>query len=83
MGNNNSTDRLSKSDLRPQDVKKCISIKRDPITGKFLGVPKEWAAQLDVDLNHTVETSQLPEEVRTTQLPEINKQKVRQDFVFD
>ena len=48
-----------------------------------MGVPKEWAAQLDVDLNHTVETSQLPEEVRTTQLPEINKQIIRQDFVFD
>ncbi len=48
-----------------------------------MGVPKEWASQLNVDLNHTVETSQLPEEVRTTQLPENNEQKVRQDFVFD
>ena len=49
----------------PQNVKKRISIKLDPVTGKLLGVPKEWAEQLNTDENYIVETSSLPEEVRT------------------
>ncbi|CAK79864.1 unnamed protein product (macronuclear) [Paramecium tetraurelia] len=60
----------SKSDTRPLDVKKCISIRRDPITGKLIGVPKEWATHLDADEQQIVETNKLPEEVRTHRLPE-------------
>ncbi|CAD8149179.1 unnamed protein product [Paramecium octaurelia] len=72
MGNKSSQESLasSKSDIRPLDVKKCISIKRDPVTGKLIGVPKEWASHLDADQQQVVETNRLPEEVRTHKLPE-------------
>ncbi|CAD8073224.1 unnamed protein product [Paramecium primaurelia] len=72
MGNKQCQESLSKSksDIRPLDVKKCISIKRDPLTGKLIGVPKEWASHLDADQQQVVETNKLPEEVRTHRLPD-------------
>ncbi|CAD8072228.1 unnamed protein product [Paramecium sonneborni] len=72
MGNKQSQQSLSKSnsEIKVFDVKKCISIKRDPITGKLIGVPREWASHLDADQKQIVETNEFPEEVRTHKLPE-------------
>ncbi|CAD8101977.1 unnamed protein product [Paramecium primaurelia] len=72
MGNKQSQESLSssKSDIKLFDVKKCISIQRDPVTRKLIGVPKEWASHLDADQKYIVETNKLPEEVRTHELPD-------------
>ncbi|CAD8066447.1 unnamed protein product [Paramecium sonneborni] len=94
MGNNQSQESLSKSnsDVKVLDVKKFISIKRDPVTGKLIGVPKEWASHLDADQKQIVETNQLPEEVKIHKLPESildlqnsiqNQKNQRQEFIID
>lgn len=40
---------MNHSEIKPTNVTKCISIKKDPITGKLVGVPKEWANILNAD----------------------------------
>jgi len=45
----------NRNDVR--SVHKHISIKKDPITGELIGVPKEWANELEVDEKNTIDTS--------------------------
>lgn len=58
---------------KPQNFQKGISITRDPVTGKLVGVPEEWAnssAKINADIDKTVKTDKLPESVRANELPE-------------
>ena len=75
MGNKHSKNKLPKEHNQPTNVQTGIKISVDPITGKLVGVPKDLL-QYDLDLgkeidkSKTVKTSNLPEWVQITELPD-------------
>jgi len=46
----------------------------DPLTGKLIGMPKEWTDNYDIPLDYdakkTIKTKHLPEAVRASELPD-------------
>ncbi|CAD8195863.1 unnamed protein product [Paramecium octaurelia] len=75
MGQNSSKEKNSNApNGQISNFQSHIQITRDPVTGKLLGVPKEWAdlngLKLEIDKNKTVETKNLPSSVQPSELPE-------------